>query len=371
MAFLWGAVVLASVLLNSYLSLPPIINMVQVDGPESVIEGVVSGDVALIASLINAFVAAVLIARAIIMFLFSTTGNANKSNEDAKLNGSASNEHIATSTSTSSWFSLQSFIILCVGLLLGYVLSNTLTVGHHIAVTTETMQTQLESAMGEVKSIQQQFQAATEDHQQCRVASADVQSELESKLAAKEAMMGRCDAAASDADGVRRELARVKADMSSIVATQQTEINRLKGEIKSRPASSGGGRGSSAELEAELASKVKLVGYLKREMAAMGESFGVKLGDAGNSLIDAQGDRRKLQIEEGKLRKEMEELRSEVDRVKRLNGGLERKLKKESEYHAATMDEYSRTVSQLKEAHDEIRRFLKEGNGEGLRRIVQ
>ena len=58
MAFLWGTVVLISVVLNSYLSLPPIINMILLDRSfDSIIQAINSGDVALIASLTNAVVA--------------------------------------------------------------------------------------------------------------------------------------------------------------------------------------------------------------------------------------------------------------------------------------------------------------------------
>ena len=344
--------------------------MVQVDGPESVVQGVGNGDVALIASLINAFVAAVLVTRALIMLLFPASGDACKSNKQhSKVNGTAPNaQDDETVAPLSSAGILKSVVILFVGLACGYILSNTLTVGHHIAVTTETLQNRFESAIDDVKSIQQQYQAATEDHEQCRIESADMQSELKGKLAATEAVIAQCDAAASEVESARNELARVKTDMSSIISTQQSEINRLKAEIKSGESSRDR---SNAELEKKLASKEKLVAHLKNEMVAMGERFGVDLGNSENRAIEAQESKRKFQSENVKMKKELEKLQAEIDRLKLVNDGVEKKLKRETDSHAATMDEYSVIVLQLKEVHDEIRRFLKEGDGEGLRRFVQ
>ena len=124
-------------------------------------------------------------------------------------------------------------------------------------------------------------------------------------------------------------------------------------------------------MAAELASKTRLISHLKSEMTAMGERFGAKIGEVENSVFEAQENRRRVAVEKSKLEKELEEMRPEVSRLKLSQYGLEKKLKREADSHATTMDEYSRTVVRLGDLENAVNKYLKGGGNEDeLRKLM-
>ena len=103
----------------------------------------------------------------------------------------------------------------------------------------------------------------------------------------------------------------------------------------------------------------------------MGERFGIKIGEIENSVFEAQENRRRVAAEKSKLEKELEEMKTEMTRLQRSQDGLERKLKREADSHATTMDEYSRTVVRLGDLENAVNKFLKGGgNDDELRKLM-
>jgi len=351
MAFLWGAVVLISAMLNSYLSLPPVLNMIRLDqGFGSMVEAISSGDVALVASLTNAVLAITLLMRTIIVIRrWISGGGKQNGNKDKTMNGHGI-RHVEPASGTSSF--LGAFTILCIGLAGGYVASNTIIVNRHVS-STDVMHAKYNLALEEVAAAQRLLSTAHDGTEQCRVESADVLSELNGKLAARDATIDTCSRTASDASAVRAELDKVRAQLEEAAAINKHNNHQ------------------DATHRAELESKNKVISYLKSEMTAMGVRFGIKVGEIENSVFEAQENRRKMAVEKNKVEKELQAVQPEVTRLRRSQEGLEKKLKRETESHASTMDEYSSTIVRLGDVENAVQKFLKgESNEEGLRKAI-
>lgn len=346
MAFLWGTAVLISVVFNTYLSIPPIINMILLDrGFDSIVQAINGGDIALIASLMNALLAIALLMRAIIVSLRWISGKQG-GKQNRRMNGHGST-HAETPPSGPG-----AFVILCIGLAGGYIASNTLLVNRHVSSST-TLHEKYNLALEEAASAQRMLSSAHEGAEQCRAESADVLSEMNGKLAARDATIDTYNRAAADAGSLRSELDKVSAQLKEA----QSKIHHASSQ--------------DVATKAELESKTKLISYLKSEMTAMGERFGIKIGEVENSVFEAQENRRRTAVEKSKLEKELQEVQPELARLKRSQEGLEKKLKKEADSHATTMDEYSRTVVQLGDLENAVIKFLKgEGSKDELRKLM-
>ena len=353
MAFLWGAVVLLSSALNAYLSLPPLLNMILLDrGVDSIVEAVRSGDIALIASLTNAVVALALLLRVTIVARRWVSGESRGSAEYANMNGRR-NTTADKHTETSSFSGLGTLTVLCIGLAGGYIASNTLLVNRHVR-RSNALHERYHLALEEATAAQRMLSSAHQGAEQCRIDAADVLSELNGKLAAREATIDTYSRAASDANALRSELDQVRQQLQEALANNDHQSNQ-----------------GATTMAAELASKTKLISHLKSEMTAMGERFGAKIGEVENSVFEAQENRRRVAVEKSKVEKELEEMRTEVARLRRSQEGMEKKLKREADSHATTMDEYSRTVVRLGDLESAVSKFLKGGgNEEELRKLM-
>ena len=349
MAFLWGTVVLISVVLNSYLSLPPIVNMILLDRSfDSIIQTINSGDVALIASLTNAVVAIALLMRAIIVILRLVSGS--QKGEESSDKYASMNGHGSARTGTPS-SGPGAFVIFCIGLAGGYIASNHFLVNRHVSSST-SLHEKCNLALEEAASAQRLLSSAHEGAEQCRIESADVLSELHGKLAARDATIDTYSRAASDASSLRSELDKVRSQLEQALSNNHQS-------------------NQDATIKAELESKTKLISYLKSEMTAMGERFGIKIGEIENSVFEAQENRRRIAVEKSKVEKELQEVQPELSRLKRSQDGLEKKLKREADSHATTMDEYSRTVVRLGDVENAVKRFLKgESSEDELRKLM-
>ena len=351
MAFLWGTVVLISVVLNSYLSLPPIINMILLDRSfGSIIQAINSGDVALIASLTNAVVAITLLMRVIIVavrWVSGSQGGGKQCNKQyANMNGQGSARTEIPS------YGMGTFTVLCIGLAGGYIASNHFLVNRHLSSST-SLHEKYNLAREEAASAQRLLSSAHEGAEQCRIESADVLSELHGKLAARDATIDTYSRAASDASSLRSELDKVRSQLEQALSNNHHQSNQ------------------DAVIKAELESKTKLISYLKSEMTAMGERFGIRIGEIENSVFEAQENRRRIAVEKSKLEKELQGAQPELSRLKRSHDGLEKKLKREADSHATTMDEYSRTVVRLGDLENAVKRFLKgESSEDELRKVM-
>lgn len=177
-------------------------------------------------------------------------------------------------------------------------------------------------------------------------------SELHGKLAARDATIDTYSRAASDASSLRSELDKVRSQLEQALSNNHQS-------------------NQDATIKAELESKTKLISYLKSEMTAMGERFGIKIGEIENSVFEAQENRRRIAVEKSKVEKELQEVQPELSRLKRSQDGLEKKLKREADSHATTMDEYSRTVVRLGDVENAVKRFLKgESSEDELRKLM-
>ena len=240
MAFFWGAVLTAVVVLNTYLSLPSILNLIQVQGSAAILQSISSGDIAVIASLLNGFVAGVLCLRAIIAAFAEALGapipmleTENNAQANTQMNGDFHHSNTQHTTRRHN-----SFIILCIGLTSGYILSNKI-LAHQYKSSTSSMQSKFDKILEDMALMQRQMTETTTAKDQCHLDSADRISELNGHLTAKDVLISKCQDSSTEASSVRAKLRnaqdqlrilqdRSASEMATLRKGMQGEIDKAK-----------------------------------------------------------------------------------------------------------------------------------------------